>query len=147
MSTPAMTPRDPAFAERVRASFDRQLVMRFIGASLARVEPGLVEIELPFRPELTQQDGYFHAGITGTIADSAGGYAAFTLMPAGSSVLSVEYKLNFIAPADGELLRATGRVIKSGRTLSISELRVVVMKGGVESLCAIGTLTAMCLVR
>lgn len=140
-----MTPVDPNFAERVRRSFDRQAVMRFIGATLTRVEPGVVEIELPYRPELTQQHGFFHAGIVSTIADSAAGYAAFSMMPADSSVLSVEYKISMIAPADGERLRAMGEVIKCGRTLTVCEFRVMVAKAGVETLCAIGTETAICL--
>ncbi len=140
-----MTPVDPNFAERVRSSFDRQAVMRFIGATLTRVEPGVVEIELAYRPELTQQHGFFHAGIVSTIADSAAGYAAFSMMPADSSVLSVEYKISMIAPADGERLRAMGEVIKCGRTLTVCEFRVMVAKAGVETLCAIGTETAICL--
>src|SRR6187549_3828895 len=94
--------RDPAFAERVRDSFGRQPIMHLLGAELTGLDPGRVEIALPFRHELTQQHGYFHAGVVGTIADSAGGYAAFSMMPAGSSVLTVEYKLNLVAPADGE---------------------------------------------
>lgn len=140
-----MTPRDPAFAARVRDSFDRQPVMHFLGATMTIVEAGHVEIELPYRPELAQQHGYFHAGIVGTIADSAGGYAAYSMMPADSSVLSVEYKINMVDPADGDRLRATGRVLKSGRTLTVCELRVYVTKNGAEKTCAIGTQTAICL--
>ena len=112
---------------------------------MTRLDPGRVEVELPFRPELTQQHGFFHAGVIGTIADNAGGYAAFSMMPADSSVLTVEYKLNLIAPADGERLCAIGLVIKSGRTLTVCELEVLVMKGNEVKLCAIGTQTAMCL--
>jgi uncharacterized protein (TIGR00369 family) len=139
------SPPDPNFAARVRDSFDRQQVMHFIGAVLTRVEAGLVEIELPYRAELTQQHGFFHAGIVSTIADSAGGYAAFTMMPSGSSVLTVEYKINMIAPANGQLLRAAGHVIKSGRTLVICELHVAIVKEGAETLCAVGTQTLICL--
>ncbi|HEX2686061.1 MAG TPA: PaaI family thioesterase [Kofleriaceae bacterium] len=109
--------------------------MRFIGTELTRIEPGLVEIELPYRSELTQHHGYFHAGIVGTIADTAGGYAALSMMPASSSVLTVEYKLNLVAPADGERLHAIGLVLRSGRTLTVCELRVLVTKVSVESLC------------
>jgi uncharacterized protein (TIGR00369 family) len=138
-------PADSDFANRVRASFARQQVMGFIGARMTRVEPGLVEIELPFRRELTQQHGYFHAGITGTIADSAGGYAGYTLFPADSSVLTVEYKLNLLAPADGERLVATGRVVKPGRTLTICELAVMAVRNGKETACAHGLQTLMCL--
>jgi uncharacterized protein (TIGR00369 family) len=138
-------PADLDFAARVRASFDRQQVMRFIGATLTRVEPGHVEIALPFRAELTQQHGFFHAGITGTIADSAGGYAGYTLFPANSSVLTVEYKINLLAPADGERLVATGRVIRSGRMLTICELAVAAVKDGKSTECAHGLQTLMCM--
>ncbi len=143
--TGRFAPADADFAARVRASFARQQVMGFIGARLSRVEPGLVEIELPYRAELTQQHGYFHAGITGTIADSAGGYAGYTLFPADSSVLTVEYKMNLLAPADGDRLVATGRVVKSGRTLTICELAVVAVKNGRTTDCAHGLQTLMCM--
>ena len=139
------TVEDPDFARRVRDSFDRQGAMAHLGAVLTRVEPGLVAIELPFRPELSQQHGFFHAGMTSTIADSAGGYAGFTLMPADSSVLTVEFKMNLIAPADGERLIATGRVVKPGRTLTVCELAVAVVKGGQRRSCAVGLQTLMCL--
>lgn len=139
------TPRDPQFAAKVHESFARQSVMRLIGAALTRVEPGEVEIELPYRADLTQQDGYFHAGIVATIADSAGGYAGFTLMPAGSRVLSVEFTIHCLAPADGERLVATGRVVKSGRTLTVCELEAVVVKGETRTVCAWGTQTVICL--
>jgi uncharacterized protein (TIGR00369 family) len=138
-------PRDPDFAARVRDSFDRQQVMRLIGARLARIEPGLVTIELPFKKELTQQHGFFHAGITSTIADSAGGYAGYTLFPADSSILTAEFKINLLAPADGEKLVATGRVLKPGRTLTICELEVSAIKDGKETSCAHGLQTLMCL--
>jgi uncharacterized protein (TIGR00369 family) len=141
----AMTPRDPDFEARVRASFDRQKVMRLIGARMTRVEPGLAEIELPFRDDLTQQHGFFHAGITSTIADSAGGYAAYSLFPPDSSVLTVEFKMNLLAPADGERLVATARVVRSGRTLTVCDLEAHVFRGGVATLCAKGLSTLMCL--
>ena len=140
-------PQDPAFESRIRESFVRQKVMGLIGAALTRVEPGRVEIELPFRDDLTQQHGFLHAGIVGTIADSAGGYAACTLMPAGSSVLSVEYKINLLAPADGERLLASGQVVRPGRTLTVCDLEVVVIKQGARTLCARGMQTLICLER
>jgi uncharacterized protein (TIGR00369 family) len=143
MST--FTAPDPNFAARVRASFGRQGAMALIGARLARLEPGVVSIELPFRPDLTQQHGFFHAGITSAIADTAGGYAGFTLFPADSSVLTVEYKMNLLAPADGERLVATGRVKKPGRTLTVCELEVVALKSGRETVCAVGMQTLICL--
>jgi uncharacterized protein (TIGR00369 family) len=136
---------DPNFAERVRASFGRQGIMALIGAKLARVEPGVVSIELPYRGDLTQQHAFFHAGVTSTIADSAGGYAGFTLFPADSSVLTVEYKINLLAPADGERLVATGRVKKPGRTLTVCDLEVEVLKGGRRTVCAVGMQTLICL--
>jgi uncharacterized protein (TIGR00369 family) len=138
-------PPDADFATRVRQSFARQKIMDLIGAEIIRIEPGLVEIALPFREDLTQQHGYFHAGITSTIADSAGGYAGFTLFPADSSVLTVEFKINLLAPADGERLVATGRVLKPGRTLTVCELEVVASKGGKDTACAHGLQTLMCL--
>ena len=141
----AFTAPDPAFATRVRASFERQAIMRLIGARLSRVDPGHVEIELPYREDLTQQHGYFHAGVTSTIADSAGGYAGYTLFPADSSVLTVEYKLNLVAPAEGEKLVAVGRVKKSGRSLTVCELEVLAVKSGETKSCAYGLQTLMCL--
>ena len=141
----AFTAPDPEFATRVRTSFERQGIMRLIGAQLARVAPGHVEIELPYRTDLTQQHGYFHAGVTSTIADSAGGYAGYTLFPADSSVLTVEYKLNLVSPAEGEKLVAVGRVKKSGRSLTVCELEVLAVKDGAAKSCAYGLQTLMCL--
>ena len=123
-------PQDPDFAARVRASFGRQRAMALIGASLALVEAGLVEIELPYREDLTQQKGYVHGGIVGMIADSACGYAAYTLMPATSSLVTVEYKINLLSPAVGERLLARGEVIKPGRTLSVTRAEVYARQGG-----------------
>lgn len=134
--TAGFEPCDPDYEARTRASFARQGAMALIGARLTRVEPGLVEITLPYREDLTQQHGFFHAGITSTIADSAGGYAAFTLFPTDASVLTTEYKINLLAPAAGEALRAVGRVVKAGRTLTICDVEVLAMKDGAESLCA-----------
>ena len=140
-----LEPRDPDFERRVRDSFARQRVMDTIGATLTRVEPGVVEITLPFRADLTQQHGYTHAGIVGTIADSAGGYAGFSLMPRGSTVLSVEYRMHLLAPARGEKLVAQGRVVRSGRTLTVCELSVEAVTGEERNTCAIGTQTLICL--
>jgi len=112
-------PQDPEFAARVRASFGRQKAMALIGASLTAVEPGYVEVGLPFRDDLTQQKGYVHGGILGMICDSACGYAAFSLMPADSSLVTVEYKINILNPATGALV-AQGRVVKPGRTLTVA---------------------------
>jgi len=142
---PEFTAPDPDFAQRVRASFERQSIMDLIGARMTRVEPGLVEIELPYRRDLCQQHGFFHAGVTSTIADSAGGYAGFTLFPADASVLTVEFKINLLAPADGELLRAVGRVVKPGRTLTVTEAEVFAVKDGRQKACARMAQTLICL--
>src|SRR2546421_11153029 len=112
-------PADPGFALRCRESFARQKAMALIGAKLTVVEPGYVEIELPFRDDLTQQKGFIHGGILGMIADTACGYSAFSLMPAGCSIVTVEYKMNILTPARGPLV-AKGQVIKPGRTLTIA---------------------------
>ena len=136
-------PRDPGYAERVRASFDLQQAMHLIGARLAVVEPGYTEIHLPYKAEITQQHGFIHGGVVGMIADSAAGYAANTLTPADSSVLTVEYKLNLIAPADGERMVARGEVIRSGRTLIITKAEVFAIKAEKWTLCAVMQQTIM----
>jgi uncharacterized protein (TIGR00369 family) len=133
---PELQAKNPEYAQRVQASFDRQGVMKLLGARVSRIAPGECEIQLPFRSDLTQQHGYFHGGIIGTIADSAGGYAAFSLMPEDSSVLTVEYKMNLLAPGDGEVLLARGRVLKAGRSLVVTQVDAFVIKGGQETLCA-----------
>lgn len=112
-------PRDPDFDSRVRGSFARQLVMRTIGASLDQVAPGEVQITLPFDDGLTQQHGFLHAGVVTTIVDSACGYAALSLMDADCAVLSVEFKMQLVAPARGTWFRAIGRVVRPGRTLTV----------------------------
>jgi len=134
---------DPGYEERIRASFKRQMFMEFIGATLANVRPGYCEIHLPYKKELSQQHGFFHAGVIGTLADNAGGYAAYTLMFATSSILTVEYKLNLLAPGSGDLLIARGQVVKPGRTLTVCRSDIVVMQDGQEKLCAIATVTLM----
>jgi len=130
-------PPDPDFERRVRASFDRQGAMRLIGARLGRLGPGYCSVELPYRDDLTQQHGYIHAGIVSAILDSAGGYAGFTLFPANASVLTVEYKLNLLAPAMGERLVAEAEVVKPGRTLAITRGEVYAEREGKRTLCAI----------
>lgn len=119
--------------------------MRLLGASLGQISPGRVQITLPRRAEVSQQHGYVHAGATSAIADSAGGYAALTLMPPGSEVLTVEYKLNLLAPADGNFLEATGTVLKSGRTLSVCRLEVHAVTGEEHRLIAAGQQTLITL--
>jgi uncharacterized protein (TIGR00369 family) len=142
----SFTASDPDFEQRTRASFARQGAMAHLGAVIGRVEPGRVEISMPFRAELSQQHGFFHAGMIATIADSAGGYAAFTLFPAEAGVLTVEFKLNLLAAADGELAIAQGEVIRSGRTLTVCRIDAFVEKQGKRTHCATGTQTLMCLV-
>jgi uncharacterized protein (TIGR00369 family) len=110
---------------RVRESFAKQAFMGLLGARLARVAPGEVDIELPFRADLVQQHGYLHAGVTAAIADSACGYAALSLMPADAAVLSVEYKVNMLSPATGRRFLAMGRVVKSGRTITVVRCEVL----------------------
>lgn len=138
-------PKNPEFVARVRDSFARQGAMALIGAEITRLEPGSVDIAVTFRPDLAQQHGYFHGGVVGMIGDSAGGYAAFSLMPADASVLTVEYKINLLAPAHGERLIARGRVVKPGRTLTVTHVDVVVVRDGHEHVCAtlLQTLMAM----
>lgn len=138
-------PPDPLYETRVRESFGRQAFMAFIGAGLARVEPGFCEIVLPWRPELGQQHGYFHGGVIGTIADNAGGYAGFTLAPADASILTVEYKLNIVAPGAGRRLVARGRVVRPGRTLVVTAIDVLADRDGAERLCATALQTLMLL--
>ena len=135
--SPQFQPKDPDYAARVRASFDMQQAMRLIGAELAELEPGFAEIHLPHRPEITQQHGYIHGGVVGMIADSAAGYAANTLTPHDTSVLTVEYKLNLLAPADGQRLVARGEVIKPGRTLLITRAEVFAVRDEKWTLCAV----------
>ncbi len=138
-------PADPDFETRTRASFGRQGIMSLLGARMTRVAPGEVAIELPFRADLSQQHGFFHAGVTSTIADSAGGYAGFTLFPADASVLTVEFKINLLAPARGDRLVAIGKVIKPGRTLTVCSLEVDVFDGTRKTACAYGLQTLMCM--
>ena len=131
------TPVDHSYEERIRQSFARQGAMRLLGAQLTRVEPGAVDVTLPYRPDLTQQHGYLHAGILSTIIDTAGGYAGYTLFPADSSVLTVEYKLNLLAPGEGEYFVAEGRVVKPGRTLCIVQGEVYAQQPGRRIMCAL----------
>jgi uncharacterized protein (TIGR00369 family) len=125
-----LSPPDREYESRIRASFARQQAMQLIGAALRRVEPGAVSIALPYRADLTQQNGYIHAGIIAAIADSACGYAASTLMPAGSEVLSVEFKVNLLRPAAGEEFVAEAQVIKAGRTLTVTRCDVYAQAAG-----------------
>jgi uncharacterized protein (TIGR00369 family) len=136
---------DPLFADRVRASFDRQAAMRTLGIMLQEVAPGEVVLRMLHRPELTQQHGFVHAGVLSTALDSACGYAAFSLMPADAAVLTIEFKVNLLAPARGPRFRFEGRVVKPGRTISVVEGRALQSAGdgGPEKLVATMTATVM----
>ena len=124
--------QDPDFKARVNASFARQKMMQTIKAKLTSVDPGLVEIELPFQENLTQQHGFLHAGIVATIGDNACGYAALSLTRADTAVLTIEYKINLLAPAAGETLIARGRVIRNGRTTTVCAGDVFALSDGAK---------------
>lgn len=140
-------PKDKDYQNKITDSFNRQQFMQLIGAELIAVQPGFCEIHLPYRPDLTQQHGFFHAGIISTIADNAAGYAGFSLMDKNSTVLTVEFKLNLMSPGDGEKLIGKAHVLKYGRTLTICRSEVFVVKNGVEKLCAAGQATLIELVN
>jgi uncharacterized protein (TIGR00369 family) len=133
----------PGFQGRVTDSFARQKIMGLLGAKLGKVKAGRVEIELPRRDDLVQQHGFLHAGVLGTIADSAGGYAGYTLMPPNASVLTIEYKLHLLRPAVGERFLARGTVKRAGRNITITEMEVEAVEGRKRTLCAWGTQTLM----
>jgi uncharacterized protein (TIGR00369 family) len=142
MTDHRLQPRDPDWESRVRASFARQAFMTLIGAEIANLAPGAVDIALRYRPDLAQQHGYFHAGTTTAIADSAAGYAALSLYRAGFGVLTTEFKINLLNPAAGARLLARGRVIKSGRTLTVCQSDVYgIGDDGAETHVATGLFT------
>ena len=128
---------------RVRASFAKQGLMETLGASIAHASPGRVEIAMPAAPRISQQHGFVHAGAVASIADSAAGYAALTLMPPGAGVLTVEFKINLLAPAVGDRIVARGRVIKAGRTITLAQTDVFAENGGQEKLIALLSATLM----
>lgn len=138
------TAADADFEERVRESFARQQLMHTLGARLTRVEPGIVEIELPYRTNLTQQHGFLHAGVVASVLDSACGYAAFTLMPADAAVLSVEFKVNLLAPARGDRLLARAEVKRAGRTVTVCTADAFAFTGEQSKVVATMLATMMC---
>jgi uncharacterized protein (TIGR00369 family) len=140
-----LEPPDPDFVARVRASYARQAVMATLGDELVEVRPGSATIRMPHRAEYAQQHGFLHAGIVSTIGDSACGYAAFSLMPADAGVLTVEYKVNLVAPARGEAFVARGEVVRPGRTLTVCRGEVFGLVGGEEKLVATLQSTVMAL--
>lgn len=130
------TPRNPDFEQAVREGFARQPFMDYVGARIAWVRPGGVEIAIPYREQIGQNHGYFHGGVIGALADVCGGFAGFSLLPAGSSVLTAEYKINILAPGLGDELIGRGTVLTAGRTLIFTEARIFVVRDGEEHLCA-----------
>lgn len=142
---PEFTVRNKDYAARTRASFERQFFMETLGAHISKLDAGYCEMQLPYAKSLTQQHGYFHGGVIGTLADNAGGYASFTLMNATDSVLTIEYKMNIMAPANGELLIARGQVLRPGRRVTIAKTDVFSLKDGVETHCATSLGTFMVL--
>jgi uncharacterized protein (TIGR00369 family) len=137
----------PAKAAEALAIFNGQGAMRMLGARVVEIDDGIAEFELDFRDELSQQAGYFHAGVVSTLIDTAGGCAGFTRMPEGSDVLTVEFKINLLAPARGEKIVARCEVVKSGRTLTITQGKVFAHKNGVATLCALMQQTLISVAR
>ncbi len=142
---PRFVPKDPDYERRVRDSFARQTLMATIGAEMAEVGPGSCTLAMAYRRDLCQQHGFHHAGVTTALADSAAGYAAYSLMPPGSSVLTVEYKINLMAPADGERFLARAAVERAGRSLTVVRSEVFAVKNGEEKAIAFMLATMMCL--
>jgi len=136
VTSPAFEVRTPHYADRVRDSFALQGAMRTLGARLARIEPGAVDIELDWAAALTQQHGFLHAGMVATALDSACGYAGFTLMGEDAAVLTIEFKINLLAPAQGERFRMEGRVLKPGRTITVTEGRAYALGAQGDKLVA-----------
>ena len=137
-----MQPHDPQFAQRTRDSFARQPAMATLGVSLEEIDAGRVVLAMAHRADLTQQHGFLHAGMVATALDSACGYAAFTLMPMGAGVLTIEFKINLLAPARGPLLRVEGRVTKAGRTISVADARAFQTRPGGADRKLVATMTA-----
>lgn len=143
MQNGSWVPKDSQYQQRVHDSFARQGVMRTLGASLDRLEPGAADIGLDWASGLTQQHGFLHAGVVSTALDSACGYAAYSLMPADAAVLTIEFKINLLAPAKGQRFRMEGRVLKPGRTITVCEGRAYAMQDQKETLIATMNCTLM----
>jgi len=138
-------PLRPEVEDRVRASFSRQGLINSLNGEITHISPGELYLTAPFDERFTQQDGFLHAGVVTTLMDSACGYAAYTLMPDDSRVLSVEVKVNFMSPAVGEKFRAEGRVVKSGKTISVCEGKFFALQDEGEKLVAIMQATMTCI--
>jgi uncharacterized protein (TIGR00369 family) len=130
------TPADPDWEARCHAHFARQAIHHTMGIALTALRPGYCELEMPFDPRFTQQDGVLQAGVPAVLADNAGGYAGLSLYPAGSDVLAVEFKINFLSPGIGDRIRACAQVIKNGRTLCVNEVDVFAITGDKTKLIA-----------
>lgn len=135
---------NPDFIQIVKMSFSKQGLMRHLGSTIDVIEPGHVSITMPFSDDLTQQHDYYHAGSLTSIVDSACGYAALTLMPPNTEVLTIEFKVNFVAPAIGDRVVAHGRVVKPGSTVTVCQGEVVAIQDGSEKLCALMQATMLC---
>lgn len=144
MTVLRLEPANSDFARRVQDSFARQGAMHTLGAELSLLEPGAVDVCLDWAPGLTQQHGFLHAGMVSTALDSARGYAGLTLMPADAAVLTIEFKINLLAPAKGQRFRMEGRVLKPGRTITVTEGRAYAIDEGREKLIATMGCTLMC---
>lgn len=138
------TPQDPVYEQRIRESFSRQGLLQTFGAEFVRIAPGEVELKMPFDPRFTQQDGFLHAGTITALVDSACGYAAYSLMPADSRVLSVEFKINLLLPASGDQFMARGTVIRTGKTITVCEGKFFSYPNGDEKLNALMQATMIC---
>jgi uncharacterized protein (TIGR00369 family) len=147
MTMPHFAPKNPDYVKVATATFERQQAMRTLGITIARLEPGEVDLSMPYSPDWTQQNGFVHAGIITAGLDSACGIAGFTLMPSGSDILTVEFKTNLLAPAEGERFSFRAHVVKPGRTLTVCEARAFAQADGLETLIATMTGTLMALQR
>lgn len=143
MQEAVWVPKDSLYRQRVEDSFALQGVMQTLGAKMEKLEPGAVDIGLAWDRSLTQQHGFLHAGVVSTALDSACGYAAFSLMPEDAAVLTIEFKINLLAPAKGERFRMEGRVLKPGRTITVCEGRAYVLQDQKETLIATMNCTLM----
>lgn len=139
----SFTPKLENYKENVERAFQGQGFMKHLGVHLVKVEPGYCELHVPFQKSLDQHHGYFHGGVIGSLADVSGGFAGYSLLPEDKAMLTVEYKLNIIAPGAGDYLKGVGRVVKAGRTLTVTEIQVFGVKDGIETQCASALQTLM----
>lgn len=136
-------PRSENYVGLVQDAFAKQGFMEHLGVEIADIKPGYCELHVPFKDVLNQHHGYFHGGVIGTLADVSGGFAGYSLLPEGQAMLTVEYKLNIVSPGAGDYLKGVGRVVKHGRTLTVTHIDVYGVKGETETLCATAIQTLM----